>query len=237
MNGKIILLASGLCLALAVRPARARCQDEQPTAEQAPVFEMGNERPPVFEMENQRPASPEPQPAPAAAQETAPPATPPPPRPRRLALGVGLLSEHALVSAVARVRYDHVALDAAYGINPVLVSYQEPESDAPGFGAEVSWVHVDGSLVLFFGGDQERFVNGLRFGAVFDQIVSFGGMLGWVGELGFQRFALGFGAGLKVYPRYEQRARERFDIDDDVEFPIPLWLNIYFGVTLRWYLM
>jgi hypothetical protein len=30
--------------------------------------------------------------------------------------------------------------------------------------------------------------------------------------------------------------RDRFDIEDEATFPIPLWLSVYFGVNLRWYL-
>jgi len=223
-----ILLISGLCLAVG-SPSPASAQDEKP-----PVFEMSNAPPP-------RPIEQPAEPAPVVVEEPSVEVAVEPAiiKPRTFALGVALLSEHALVSAVVRLRKNHIALDVSYGINPIIVTYTKPDSDKGDFGADMSWVHVDGSLVLFFNDDQKRFQNGLRFGSVYDQITGFGGMFGWVGELGFNRFALSFGAGLKAFPRYEERVRDHFDIDDESEvesFLFPLWLGVYFGINLRWYL-
>jgi len=205
------------------------------------------EEPPVFEMSNEPPVKTESATAEATAKSTktesastepkAGSTKPLVPKPRTFALGVAILSEHGLVSAVARARHDHVAIDVSYGINPVVVTWEKPDSDKAEFGFDMSWVHVDGSLVLFFNDDQQKFANGLRFASIYNQIVGFGAGFGWVGELGFERFAMSFGAGVKSFPRYEERVRDHFDIDDRVDFKLPLWINVYFGINLRWYLL
>ena len=231
MSGKTLYITGAICLALTCSGSAA-AQDEAP-----PVFEMSN-APPSAPAEAKAGSTKEVESA--SAEATAGSTKTSPPKPRTFALGVAVLSEHGLVSAVARLRKNHVAIDLSYGINPVVVGWQEGDDDKSGdFGFAMSWVHVDVSLVLFFSDDQKRFQHGLRFASVYDRITSFGAGLGWVGELGFERFALSFGAGLKAFPRFEQRVRDHFDIDDEHElssFLIPVWLNVYFGINLRWYL-
>lgn len=214
MSSSKRLASSWVCLLAVALPLAAKAEDEQRPGEPVPVFEMDNK--------------PSPEPA----------AEPSLPKPRRFALGLAI-SEHALAAVVARLRIDHLALDASYGIDLIMVNYTKPDGESMGSAAAMSWVHVHGSIVLFFSGDQQRFQNGIRLGSVYDRIASFAGLLGWVGELSFDgwpHFAISFGAGVQVFPRYEQRVRDHFDLDDRVDFTLPLWLQIYTGGNLRWYL-
>jgi len=45
---------------------------------------------------------------------------------RRFALGVSLVKEHSIIGIIARLRFNHIAAEVAYGIMPVLLFYQHP---------------------------------------------------------------------------------------------------------------
>jgi hypothetical protein len=155
--------------------------------------------------------------------------------PRAFALGLTTLKEHGF-GAFLRVRADHVALDIAYGTMPVLLVLQTRSGDTVDVKADMSAVHLDGSLLVFFSDNQKRFQNGLRGGVVYDSIMGPGAMFGWVGDLVWNRFGLGFGAGLQVYTDFNSRVSKHFGIArSSVEDSLGT-VQPYVGVNFFWYL-
>jgi hypothetical protein len=171
----------------------------------------------------------------AAAQEQARPkidlSTPEPPaeegssKPRQFALGFGLLKEHGF-GVVGRVRFDHLALDAAYGLMPVFVLWRD---------ADLSLVHVNAGPVIFFNDALDRFQNGVRIAGIYDQILGPGAGFGWVGEFTKRSFAVGLGAGIQYYPDSDGRIRRHFHYGPGVDV-VSARVQLYFGVNLLWYL-
>jgi hypothetical protein len=154
--------------------------------------------------------------------------------PRTFALGATLLKEFGF-GAMARFRYNHLALDAGAGFMPILIGYyREGDSEAVSYDAGMAY-NLYGSLAIFFNDHQRRFQNGIRLGGMYNQAMGPGGMVGWVGELGWERFALGFGAGIQYFPKYESHMRKFFDISENTESDDSNMYQLYIGVNLIYY--
>ncbi|MBI4705766.1 MAG: PEGA domain-containing protein [Deltaproteobacteria bacterium] len=178
-------------------------------AGQQPWWLAGNSRPP--------PA------APFASEEPAPESAVP--GPRNVALGLTLLKEHGF-GGLLRLRVNHVALDLAGGALPVFIM-------APDFRAALS-AHASGSLVLFFSGDQRPTQHGLRLAGAYDQVLGPGGGAGWVGEWCWPHFVFALGAGLQIYPLFDDYARKYFDLGSEVDMGFGV-VQPYLGLNLFWY--
>jgi hypothetical protein len=159
---------------------------------------------------------------------------PAPKYPRKFALGVTLLKEHGF-GAFARLRFDHLAIDVAYGLYPIIVMIEY--GDDVDFKADISYIHVDGGLIYYFSDDQRRFQHGIRLAGIYDDIMSGGFMFGWVGDLVWGQFGLGLGAGIQVLPAAQNRILKHFDLNGIVKVsPLVGILQVYVGVNLFWYL-
>jgi hypothetical protein len=148
-----------------------------------------------------------------------------------LAFGLTTFKEHGFGGFV-RLRLNYVAFDAAYGVMPIIILYSGARSDV-----DFDWatVHTSGSVVFFFSNNQKRFQNGLRLGGVYDNVMGPAGMLGWVGDIVWANFALGIGAGLQVYPQFNERAAEHFHVSESSISSSMGALQIYMGLNLFWY--
>lgn len=60
-------------------------------------------------------------------------------------------------------------------------------------------LHVDASAVIFFSDKTRRFQMGIRGGGLWEEVLGSGWILGWVGEVTWERLALDFGVGLKLH--------------------------------------
>lgn len=157
-----------------------------------------------------------------------------PHHPRSFAIGLTTLKEHGF-GAFIRLRAKVFALDLAYGFMPVFCLVQDTSGTALDLKADMSTIHTSASAVFFFGSDQRRFQNGLRFSAIYDNIMGPAGSIGWVGDIVWSSFALGLGAGLQIYPDFASRAGEHFGIS---KHSLEQGLNEvqpYFGLSLFWY--
>lgn len=149
--------------------------------------------------------------------------------PRTVAVGVATLKEHGF-GVVLRARRDHVALDLAAGLAPVLViTNLDLYAAMP--------VHADASFVFFFSDADRRFQQGVRLGAAWDAIVGGGALVGWVGDLTWRQLVIGFGAGLQYYPDFESGVREHFDLEGASFEGSLTTVQPYLGVNLCWYLL
>jgi hypothetical protein len=167
-------------------------------------------------------------------------ATPEPPpteessKPRELGLGLALLKEHGF-GVVGRLRFNHVALDAAYGVMPLFILWQTAGGTTMHVDADLSFVHFDAGPVFFFNDHLDRFQNGLRVAGVYDQVLGPGAGLGWVGEITKRSFAIALGAGLQYYPDAPDRVRRHFHYAPGSDVSAAA-LQLYFGLNLLWYL-
>jgi hypothetical protein len=167
-------------------------------------------------------------------------ATPEPPpaietsKPREFALGIALLKEHGF-GVVGRLRFNHVALDAAYGVMPLFVLWQTADGSTLHIDADLSFVHVGAGPVFFFNDHLDRFQNGLRLLGIYDQVLGPGAGLGWVGEITKRSFAIGFGAGLQYYPDAGERVRRHFHYAPGSDVSSAA-VQLYFGLNLLFYL-
>jgi hypothetical protein len=155
-------------------------------------------------------------------------------KPREFALGLALLKEHGF-GVIGRVRFNHVALDAAYGVMPLFILWQTADGTTMHVDADLSFVHVGAGPVFFFNDHLDRFQNGLRLAGIYDQVLGPGGGLGWVGEITKRSFAIALGAGLQYYPDAGDRVRRHFHYSPGSDVSAAA-LQIYFGLNLLWYL-
>jgi hypothetical protein len=154
--------------------------------------------------------------------------------PRTFALGLTTFKEHGF-GVFVRLRMNHVAFDVAYGVMPVILMLQTTSGETVDMEFDMSTVHVGGSVVVFFSNNQKRFQNGLRLGAVYDSIMGPAPIVGWVGDVVWKNFGLGLGAGLQVYPDFNDRVSKHFDIPkSSVQEGIGM-VQPYFGLNLFWY--
>lgn len=155
--------------------------------------------------------------------------------PRTFAIGLATLKEHGF-GVIARLRFGHFAIDGAIGSLPILVMYTDYSGEMLNMDADMS-IHADAGCVFFFNDDQKRFQNGIRLAGIYDSIIGPAGMIGWVGDLTFNRFALGFGAGIQYYPDYIEKAEEHFpelrraEAMDETQN-----IQLYLGINFMWYL-
>jgi hypothetical protein len=160
--------------------------------------------------------------------------------PRMFALGISLFSEHGF-GAAARLRFDHVAIDVAYGVQPIFFTYQkdDPETgdEKTKWEFDMALVNADAGVAVFFGDDQKGFQNGLRAQGIFNNIMGPGAGLGWVGDLCWKRFVLGFGAGVQAFFKYVDWVKDHFDYGSEVQISAFNAVQIYFGLNLMWYLV
>ena len=147
--------------------------------------------------------------------------------PRAFALGLATLKEHGF-GATMRLRANHVALDIAGGAMPVMVLTDTIQADIG--------LRGDAGPVIFFSDKTARFQSGLRFAGIYDTLMGPGGMAGWVGELGWQHFAMDFGAGVQVLPQFPDLATEHFAIPDEYLLGPTAMVQVYIGLNLLWYL-
>jgi hypothetical protein len=150
-----------------------------------------------------------------------------------------LLKEHGF-GAFMRARLNHVAVDVAAGFMPVLIMYQTSSGSTVDIDGAMA-PHGSASMLFFFTNDQKRFQNGLRIAGIYDRVMGWGGGLGWAGDLVWDRFDLGFGAGLQLYPNFNEKAAEYFGLPkssfDNSTDVLTGALQIYFGVNASWYLL
>ena len=157
-------------------------------------------------------------------------------KPRRFAIGLATLKEHGF-GALMRVRFDHIALDAAAGFLPVIIITQTYDGTT---------VNIDGALplhasvgpVFFLNNQYKGFQNGLRVNGIYNALMGPGAGAGWVGEVTKTSFTLGFGAGLQVYPNAEDKIRNHFHYGSDIKLDATTTvLQIYAGLNLLWYVL
>ena len=156
--------------------------------------------------------------------------------PRRFGLGISLLGEHSL-GAVARLRFNHVAIDLAYGVQPVFLTFQREGSESIEWKFDMALVHADGGIAVFFSDDQKKFQNGLRAQGIFDNIMGPGTGVGWLGDLCWKRFILGFGAGVQVYFKYVDWVKDHLDLGQNIDISRISMVQLYFGLRLMWYVV
>lgn len=151
--------------------------------------------------------------------------------PRTFALGIGTIKEHGF-GGLVRLRFDHAAFDASVGAMPVLVLTSTNSEVNAHYGTAL---HLDGSAVFFFNGADKKFQNGIRAGGLWDSIMGPGALLGWVGDLCWERLLLGFGLGIQVYPDYSSSVKGHFNLSGDPNSFLGI-VQLYLGVNIGWYI-
>ena len=108
------------------------------------------------------------------------------------------LKELGLIAGQVRGRSDHVGLEGAFGLAPIVMVVSTEEDI--GIVSELS-LHATASALIFFNSDQAKLSHGLRLSGIWDECLSWGGQVGWQGELRLNpSLSLAFGAGIQVYP-------------------------------------
>ena len=157
-------------------------------------------------------------------------------KPRRFALGLATLKEHGF-GALVRVRFDHVALDAAAGFLPVIIITQTYDGTTMNIDGALP-AHASVGPVFFLNDQYKGFQNGIRVNGIYNGLMGPGAGAGWVGEITKTSFTLGFGAGLQVYPNAEDKIRNHFHYGSDIQLDATTTvLQFYAGLNLLWYVL
>jgi hypothetical protein len=155
--------------------------------------------------------------------------------PRSFALGITTGTEHGF-GGMARLRWDHFAIDGAAGSRFWYVMYQTADGTTTDTDFGMSF-NGDLGFVIFINSNQSRFQNGIRLAGVYDSIGGKAAMFGWTGELTFTTFAICFGVGIQYYPDLIEKLNEHFPKTREAELDSSARLRPYIGINFVWYLI